>query len=259
MKKRFHYFVSKHCFDIDGMGPKIIDALLKTGLISSFNDVFSLKKGDLLALPRFAEKSVDNLLAAIEKAREVTLARFLASLSIPQVGEETAYDVARHFESASSNSRNALTIITRSLKEDLKSIYGVGPVVAQSLADWFADKGNQKLVKDLLKQVTIINDVKAGTDSSAVGGTGASGIAIGGTARSEKLTGQSFVFTGIMPTLDREAAKKMVRDNGGDVSSSVSKKTSYVVAGGDAGSKLDKALELGVEVISEEGFLKMVK
>jgi DNA ligase (NAD+) len=238
VKRRFHYFVSKHCFDIDGMGPKIIDALLEAGLISSFDDIFALKRGDLLALPRFAEKSVDNLLAAIGKARKVTLARFLASLSIPQVGEETAYDVAKHFDSIGK--------LSQASKDDFKSIYGVGLVVAQSLADWFADKGNQKLVNDLLKQVMIINEGLL-TSADASGG-----------AKTAKLTGQSFVFTGTMPTLDREAAKKMVRDNGGDVSSSVSKNTSYVVAGGDAGSKLDKARELGVEVIDEEKFLTLI-
>jgi DNA ligase (NAD+) len=169
----------------------------------------------------------------------VTLARFLASLSIPQVGEETAYDVAKHFDSIGK--------LAKASKKDFESIYGIGPVVAQSLADWFADKSNQKLVKDLLKQVTIINE---GLLTSAAASSG---------AKTAKLAGQSFVFTGTMPTLDREAAKKMVRENGGDVSSSVSKNTSYVVAGGDAGSKLDKARELGVKVIDEEEFLEMLK
>jgi DNA ligase (NAD+) len=253
VKRRFHYFVSKHCFDIDGMGPKIIDALLEAGLISSFDDIFALKKGDLLNMERFAEKSADNLIVAIEKARKVTLARFLASLSIPQVGEETAYDVARHFESnalylskVATKGSTIIAVIDAS-KDDFESIYGVGPVVAQSLADWFADKGNQKLIKDLLKQVTIIDESPSTSAASSSG------------AKVAKLTGQSFVFTGTMLTLDREAAKKMVRDNGGDVSSSVSKNTSYVVAGGDAGSKLDKARELGVKVINEEGFLEMLK
>jgi DNA ligase (NAD+) len=253
VKRRFHYFVSKHCFDIDGMGPKIIDALLEAGLISSFDDIFALKKGDLLNMERFAEKSADNLIVAIEKARKVTLARFLASLSIPQVGEETAYDVARHFESNAlylskvATKGSTIIAVMDASKDDFESIYGVGPVVAQSLADWFADKGNQKLIKDLLKQVTIIDESPSTSAASSSG------------AKVAKLTGQSFVFTGTMLTLDREAAKKMVRDNGGDVSSSVSKNTSYVVAGGDAGSKLDKARELGVKVINEEGFLEMLK
>ncbi len=228
-KRKFHYFVSKHCFDIDGMGPKIVDVLLEQQLIATFDDIFTLKKGDLLALPRFAELSVDNLLDGIQKARRITLAKFLASLSIPQVGEETAYDVARHFQSIEK--------IQAASKEDFQSIYGVGEVVAQSLEDWFKNKENRSLVQRLLKQVTIIaEEVNA----------------------NRPLDGKSFVFTGTLPTLEREAAQEMVRKNGGDVSSSVSKKTTYVVAGEEAGSKLDKARDLGVKIISEEEFLKLL-
>jgi DNA ligase (NAD+) len=229
-KRRFYYFVSKHCFDIDGLGPKVIDVLLENNLISSFDDIFTLKKGDLLALPRFAEKSVDNLLEAIEKSRKVTLARFLASLSIPQVGEETAYDVARNFKT--------IEYVVKASKEEFESIYGVGPIVAQSLADWFAKKGNQKLVANLLKHVSVSAEQ---------------------VALNKPLEGKSFVFTGTMKNLEREKAQAMVRANGGDVSGSVSKKTSYVVAGEEAGSKLDKARELGVTVLTEEEFLKMLK
>jgi len=98
-KRKFYHFVSKKCFDIDGLGPKVIDLLFEHNLISTFDDIFTLKKGDLLALPRFAEKSVDNLLSSIEKARDVSLPRFLASLSIPQVGEETAFDISKNFGS----------------------------------------------------------------------------------------------------------------------------------------------------------------
>jgi DNA ligase (NAD+) len=243
VRRRFHYFVSKHCFDIDGMGPKIIDALLEAGLISSFDDIFKIKRDDLLSLERFAEKSADNLIVAVEKSRKVTLPRFLASLSIPQVGEETAYDVARHFENEALQSTvveakgGAISRIMNDSKENFESIYGVGPVVAQSLADWFAEKGNRKLVNDLLKQVEIVGEK---------------------SINANKLSGQSFVFTGTMPTLERDVAQKMVRDNGGDVSSSVSKKTSYVVAGDEAGSKFDRARELGVKVIDEGEFLEMV-
>ena len=228
VSRRFHYFASKHCFDIDGMGPKVLDALLEAGMISTFADIFKLKKGDFLNLERFGEKSADNLIDAIEKARHVTLSRFLASLSIPQVGEETAYDVAKHFKKIED--------IMDATKEDFQSIYGVGDVVAESIADWFKDKENRKLVKDLLKRVDIFKD---------------QGV-------SKKFEGMSFVFTGTLPTLEREAGQKMVRDNGGDVSSSVSKKTAYVVAGEEAGTKLDKARDLGVKIIGEEDFLKMV-
>jgi DNA ligase (NAD+) len=229
-KRKFYYFISKHCLDMDGLGPKIIDALLENNLISTFDDIFTLKKGDILSLPRFAELSADNVIQAIEKSRNVTLPRFIASLSIPQVGQETAYDIARHFGSIEAVSKASL--------ENLRSIYGVGDVVAQSLHSWFKQTDNIKLVKNLLKHVTLVKeDIQA----------------------NKKLEGKSFVFTGTLPTLEREVAQDMVRKNGGDVSSSVSKKTSYVVAGAEAGSKLEKAQELGVTILDEKGFLALLK
>ncbi len=228
-KRKLYYFVSKHCFDIDGLGPKIIDVLFENNLIAGFADIFRLRRGDLLNLDRFAEKSADNLLASIEKAKKVTLPRFLASLSIPQVGQETAYDIARQFGSVDA--------ISQASVEDFAAVYGVGDVVAQSLHSWFRDTDNKKLVKDLLKQVEIVAET---------------------INQNRPLEGKSFVFTGTLPTLEREVAQDMVRKNGGDVSSSVSKKTTYVVAGSDAGSKLDKARDLGVNVLTEEEFLKLI-
>ena len=228
-KRKFYYFTSKKCFDIDGLGPKIIDVLFENGLIATFDDIFTLKRGDLLALPRFAEKSVDNLLEAIEKSRKVTTTRFLASLSIPQVGEETAYDLSRHFSSIEK--------ISEAKIEELRAIYGVGEVVAQSLVEWFRSSDNKKLVKNLLKHVTIVKEQ---------------------VSANRALEGKSFVFTGTLPTLERDAAQDMVRKLGGDVSSSVSKKTTYVVAGEEAGSKLDKARELGVKILDEGEFLELV-
>ena len=229
VKRRFYHFVSKHCFNIDGLGPKIIDVLLEHNLIASFDDIFTLKRGDLLALPRFAEQSVDNLLAAIEAARKVTLPRFLAGLSIPQVGEETAYDVTKHF--------GTIDRVASADFEEIESIYGVGPVVAQAVYDWFRIGENKKLVANLLKQVKI---EKMMTNDAV-----------------SKIAGKTFVFTGTMPSLDRTVAEEMVRDHGGHAGSSVSQKTDYIVVGKNAGSKLAMARELGVEIISEEDFLKM--
>ena len=230
-KRKFHYFTSKKCFNIDGLGPQILNQLLDAGLISSFDDIFTLKKGDLLALPRFAEKSVENLLNAIEKARSITLPRLIASLSIPQVGEETAYDIAKHF--------NNIEKISITNKEDFESIRGVGPTVAQSISSWFKDEDNKKLIKNLLKHINLIEEKN--------------------TNQGRTLMGKSFVFTGSLVAIDRNEGQRLVRINGGDISNSVSKKTSYVVAGDEAGSKLDKARELGVKVITEEEFLNMVK
>jgi len=232
LKRKFYHFTSKSAFDIENLGPKIIDQLLANNLLATYDDIFRLKKGDLLALPRFAEKSVENLLGAIEERRVIALPRFIVAMSIPNVGEETAEDLAEHFET--------LEKIEQAKLEELQAISGVGDIVAKSVFDWFRQKENQNLVNNLLKQVKILR------------GTKTRGVA-------QKLTGQTFVLTGTLPKLSRDEAKELIRKNGGDVSSSVSAKTDYVLAGEEAGSKLDKASELGVKIISEGEFLKMIK
>ena len=245
-RRKFYHFVSKKCFDIDGLGPKVIDLLFVHNLISTFDDIFTLKKGDLLALPRFAEKSVDNLLASIEKARDVTLPRFIASLSIPQVGEETAFDIAKNF--------GTLKKIQEAPFEEVEAIYGVGPVVARAVVDWFKVAMNKKLVANLLKQVKI--------EKSQVASDKRSEDRAGGGLQEKSnsnIFGKTFVFTGTLPTLERTDAEEMVRNLGGNAGSSVSKNTDYVVVGENAGSKLVKAEDLGVKVINEAEFLKMLK
>lgn len=228
IRRKFHYFVSRPALDIDGCGPKILDALLDAGLISTFPDLFTLKKGDVLALPRFAEKSADNLLESIEKGRHTTLPRLITALSIDHVGEETAHLLAEHFKS--------MERLGEASKEDLEAIEGVGPVVALSISEWFKDKANHKMLSKLLKELQLEKVKEA----------------------SGKLKGLTFVLTGTMPTLERQDAEEMIRKAGGNVSSSVSKNTSYVVAGESAGSKLDKAQALGVKVIDEAGFRAML-
>jgi DNA ligase (NAD+) len=230
-KRKFYHFVSKKAFNMDGCGPKIIDALLENNLISNFDDIFTLKRGDLLALPRFGEKSVDNLLNSIEKAKTVSLARFIVSLSIPQVGEETAIDLANHFGNIEK---------IRNVKvEELEKINGVGDIVGKSVYDWFLNKDNSKLTDRLLKNVKIENV------PSLRSGAG-------------PLLGKSFVLTGTLSTMSRDEAKEKIRALGGDVSESVSSKTTYVVAGESAGSKLEKAQKLGVEVLDEDGFREII-
>lgn len=223
-KKKLYHFVSKKCFNIDGFGPKIIDALMDNGLIATFDDIFTLKKGDLLTLPRFGEKSVDNLLSTIEKSRHVTRARLIASLSIPQVGEETAIDIAKN-----------VTDIETVTFEELQKIYGVGDVVAKSVVDWFSVKKNIDVYHRLLKQITITEE-----------------------KISSKFSGKIFVLTGSL-SIPRDEAQARIRALGGDVSSSVSLKTSYVVAGENAGSKLDKAKELDIPTLSENELLNMLE
>ena len=236
-KRKFYHFVSKKAFNMDGCGPKIIDVLLENNLISNFDDIFTLKRGDLLALPRFAEKSVDNLLESIEKSREVSLARFIVSLSIPQVGEETAIDLSKYFGS--------LEKISDSDIAELQQINGVGDVVGKSVFDWFSDKENKKLVDRLLKQVKIISP-------SVIARSEATKQSI------EKFLNKSFVITGTLSSMSRDEAKEKIRALGGDISESVSVKTSYLLAGENAGSKLDKAKKLNVKILNEKEFLELI-
>ncbi len=230
-KRKLYHFVSKHAFDIEHLGPRNIDVLIENSLISDAADIFALERGDLLNLPRFAEKSVDNLLDSIQRAKKISLARFIIGLSIPQVGEETAEDIAKHFQT--------IEAIRRATLEELEKLEGVGPIVAQSVYSWFADADNKKLVDELLGYVKIEKVTKPITEQT--------------------LAGRTFVLTGTLSTMSRDEAKKAIKDRGGDVSSSVSSQTNFVVAGEEAGSKFDKAQELGVAILSEEEFVKMLK
>ena len=230
-RRTFYYFTSKAAFDIEHLGPKNLDVLLDEGLITIPADIFTLERGDLLALPRFAEKSVDNLLEAIEKARTVSLERFIVALSIPNVGEETAIDFAEYF--------GAFQKFRAASHSELSSIEGVGPIVAESVVEWFKDSHHAHKVDELLKQVKIQNPAPK--------------------TMSAKVAGKIFVLTGTLPTLSRHEAKEMIRKAGGKTASSVSKKTDYVLLGENAGSKLDEAQKLGVPTISEAEFLKLLK
>ena len=229
-RRKLAHFASRGVFDIDGLGPKIISQLMTAGLVSNFDDIFNLKKGDLETLERFGEKSIENLLNSIEEAKDVTLARFIASLSIPQVGEETARDLANHFSTADKFASADF--------EDLQAIEGVGPIVAKAIVEWFKDKENQKLFNRLLKQVRIKSEPRA--------------------KESMHLTAKKFVLTGTLGSISRDDAKEKIRVRGGEVSSSVSKNTDYVVVGSEPGEKLEKAQELGVKILGEEEFLNLL-
>jgi DNA ligase (NAD+) len=228
-RRRLYHFVGKHAFDIEGMGPKTIDLLMDEGLVTSYADIFTLKEGDLDGLEGFAELSAQNLVASIAMRTKVPLDRFLIGLSIGQVGEETARDLSAHFSTPER--------IAKATLEELEAINGVGLVVAQSVHDWFRDKENMHMLKELLKEV------KVERGKRKVKG---------------KLTGKTFVITGTLPTLSRDEAAGLIRANGGIVSGSVSKKTSYVLAGSDPGSKFNKARQLGVGILSEKQFLDML-
>lgn len=227
-----YHFVSRRAFDIDGLGPKIIDQLVKADLMRDAADIFSLKQEDLKPLERFADKAAENLVESIEKSKKITLARFLYALGIRQVGDETAHDLANHFVNLES--------IKKASAEELESVADVGPIVAKSVQTWFADKSNLGLLDKLNKNGVVIEARRH----------------VGTSAR--RLEGKVFVLTGEMEGLSRDEAKDKIRALGGNVSSSVSKRTDYVVAGENPGSKHAKALELKVKIINEKEFLKII-
>jgi len=230
-KEKIYHFVSKKAFNIDGMGEKIVEQLLDEGLIKNVADIFTLKLGDLEALERFASKSAQNLIEAIENSKKVTLARFIFALGILHVGEETAEKLAEHFLN--------LDKLMKATKEELENLSDVGPRVASSIFEYFNDKEKQKLILELLENAVKIQTVKK-------------------QRASNKLSGMTFVLTGTLPNLSREEITEKIKSNGGQVVGSVSKKTSYVVAGENPGSKYDKAQELGVKILDEENFLKLL-
>jgi len=231
LRRRFLYhFVSKKAFDIVKLGPKIIDRFIEEGLISNTIDIFKIKKEDISSLFRFGEKSAQNIIDSIEKAKKIPLARFIYALGIRHVGEETAVDLANYFGSIEKIKKASL--------EEIDAIPDIGDIVTKSIYNWFKNKENIKLVEGLIKTgVKIIPPKKI----------------------EAKLKGLSFVFTGALKTMTRDEAKEKVRLLGGNVSSSVSKETDYVVCGESPGSKSEKAKKLGVKIISEEEFLKMFK
>lgn len=234
-KRRLYHFVSKKCFNIDGLGPKQIDLFLEHDLISSYSDIFTLEKGDIEILPRMGEKSAVNIVESIEKARHVDLYRLIFSLSIPQVGEETARDLAKEC-------KGDLSKLRKMTYEELASVYGIGEVVAQNIFDWFRDEKHTAELDEILKYIEINKMTVKAT-----------------SAGSSLFAGKTVVLTGTLSSMSRDEAGDIIRQKGGNVSSSVSSKTDYVVAGEEAGSKLTKAEELGVKVLDEQAFLRMIK
>ncbi|MDO8510294.1 MAG: helix-hairpin-helix domain-containing protein, partial [bacterium] len=230
-KRKLYYFVSKAGFDIDHLGPKIIDRLLDQGLIAAPYDIFTLKRGDLLTLPGFGEKSADNLLSSIESSKNIPLAKFITALSIDHVGEETANDLAEHF--------TTLERLRATSLDELQSIEGVGDVVAESVYTWFRDKKHAASLLKLIRLVKISPHKKE-------------------KARA-LFAGKTFVLTGTLEAFSRDEAKEKIRALGGDISSSVSGNTDYVVVGENPGSKYDEARKLGATTLSEEEFLTLMR
>lgn len=232
-RRKFRYFASRAALNIEGLGPSTVDALIEAGLVSHLDDFFTLKEGDVLELEGFAEVSAKKLVESIRHAAErVPLSRLITGLSVAHVGEETSILLARHFKTIDD--------IAMAQEEELAGIDGIGPIVAKSICDWFHERENSELLKRLKKVITILPEKASG-------------------AQKLSLAGKVFVLTGTMESLSRDEAKEALRKLGASVSGSVSKNTDYVVAGEEAGSKLQRAHELGVPVLTEAEFLKIIK
>jgi len=219
--------------DIEGLGDRLVDQLVDSGLIRTLPELYKLGVAKLNELDRMGEKSAHNLLANIEKSKKTTLARFLYALGIRHVGETTAKDLAKHF--------GAIDRVLDASEPQLLEVSDVGPIVAQSIHTFFAQPHNREVVEQL-RACGIEWPEDDGTADKAP----------------KPLLGLTFVLTGTLPTLSRDEAKDMIEAEGGKVSGSVSKKTHYVVAGEEAGSKLEKAQALGTTILDEAGLLKLL-
>ncbi len=218
--------------DIEGLGEKLVDQLVASGLVTTLADIYKLDLFTLSNLDRMATKSAQNLLDALEKSKNTTLARFIYALGMRNVGEATAKDLAKHFGN--------LPALMHATFENLLEVNEIGPVVAESITNFFSEAHNLSVIHDLLA-AGIRWPENAGRQRS-----------------NGKLTGKTFVLTGTLPGLSRDSAKELIETAGGKVSGSVSSKTDFVVAGSEAGSKLEKALALNVPVIDEAGLLAML-
>lgn len=242
------HFVGRKGFNIDGLGERIVEQLVSEGLISDASDIFELTIGDLHPLERFAEKSAQNLVEAIEKSRSITLEKFLFALGIRYMGEETALLVTQNVKRVTSeqiqirNPEELARVFSRIAEEQWQSIEGIGPKASRSLTVWFSDSENQKMLLKMTRLGVrfITNDQQPKINDTM-------------------LRGKTFVLTGELSGFTRDEAKDMIRRYGGKISGSVSKKTDYVVVGKDPGSKYDKARELGVKVLREKEFADMLK
>jgi DNA ligase (NAD+) len=224
------HFASRGVMNIDGMGDALVTQLTESGLVKNVADIYKLTKNDLLGLERFADKSAQNILDEIESSKKLPLERVIYGLGIRMVGERTAQFLAEHFGS--------MEALESAGVEELQDVNEVGPRIAESIVEFFGIAANRRLVERLREAGLTLTGQKK--------------------QRGTKLAGKTFVLTGTLAHFTRDEAKKMIEDAGGKVTGSVSKKTDYVVAGADAGSKLDKAKELGVSVIGETELEKLL-
>ena len=237
-KQAMIHFASRKAMDIEGFGDKLVEQLVDSNLANNLADIYRLDFHALTNLDRMAEKSAQNIIDALEKSKKTTLARFIYALGIRNVGEATAKDLARYFGNVEA--------VQDANIEQLQQVPDVGPIVAESIVNFFSEAHNREIINSLISPIEL-------------GGAGIHWDAVAAKSNATGVfTGKTFVLTGTLPTLGREDAKALIENVGGKVSGSVSKKTDFVVAGADAGSKLTKAQELGVRMIDETDLLKML-
>jgi DNA ligase (NAD+) len=231
MRESIRHFASKNALDVDGLGDKLVAQLVTTGLVRELDDLYRLKKPDLLGLERMADKSARNILDAIERSREVSLERLINGLGIRHVGEHTARQLALRF--------GDLRAVMAASEEELRGVRDIGPEVARSIRQYFDEPRNRRAVERLVQELKIAAPANPSDGRS-------------------HLRDRSFVLTGSLATMTREEAEEKILAAGGRVSSSVSRKTDFVVAGADPGSKLRKARELGVKTLDENEFVQLL-
>lgn len=243
-QERLYHFIGKGAFDIKGIGPKLIDKFLDEGLIQDADDLFDLKEGDIAPLERYGEKSSQNIISVIQANKNILLNRFLFALGILHIGEETALLLAKYFQKKLNSDKlsikNLIKIGSNLEQEELERIVSIGPKIGQAVYEWFNDKKNIELLKNLEKKgikllpVTIIKE-------------------------KGKLKNSSFVITGVLKSMSREKAKENIVNEGGKVNETLSLKTDYLIAGENPGSKYEKAKKLGIKIINEKEFLWILK
>jgi DNA ligase (NAD+) len=229
LKEKLRYFAGRGQMDIENLGTSLIEQLVDSSLVTSFADLYRLTKSDLLGLERMADRSASKVIVSIDKSKTQPLWRLIAALGIPLIGSQSAQILSEHFGS--------LQKLMDADAETLESIDQIGPSMAQSIHDYFKEPRNKKIVNQLLE---------AGVKPKAEKTSG------------KKLAGKTFVLTGTLPNYKRSEVEKMIKEAGGKTSSSVSKNTDYVIAGAEAGSKLDKANKLGIKILNEKQFLEML-
>ena len=226
--KYFNHFISRSAFNMEGLGPKIVEKLLDKGLVADPSDLFDLKVGDLIVLERFGEKSADNIIQSIQKRKALNFPRFIYALGIRNVGIKTALDLTHYFKSIEELKKASLN--------NLENIKDIGPIVAQSIYEWFNDKDNIKFIEKLKEK----------------------GVKYETKEQKGKFKGLKFVITGTLASMSREIIKEKIEALGGEVLQSVSKNLDYLIVGENPGFKYDKAKEIGIKILKEKEFLKML-